>query len=218
MGTLRIVIVDDDAQMRGAMMEFLSQEPGHDVVASVGDGRAGVLAFERERPDVVLMDLQMPVLSGIEAIAEIRANDPRACVVAMTTFDTRDRVVAALRAGAAGYLLKDSTAEQICDGIEQAFRGEMPLSAAVRRELVLSVAQEHPAQRPGISLTPRQCELVGWLAEGLTNQQISQRMYLSEGSVKQYLNQISQRLGASNRTQVLVKALQLGLVDAGGRR
>ena len=218
MGTLRILLVDDDAQMRAAIGDFLSQESGHEVVASVGDGRAGVLAFETERPDLVLMDLQMPVLSGVEAISEIRARDPRACVVAMTTFDTRDRVVAALRAGAAGYLLKDSTAEQICEGIEQAFRGEMPLSPAVRRELVQSVVQERSAERREIILTPRQRELVGWLAEGMTNQQISQRMYLSEGSVKQYLNQISQRLQASNRTQVLVKALQLGLVDARGMR
>jgi DNA-binding NarL/FixJ family response regulator len=214
--TVRVLVVDDDPVVRDAYRAFLGGRPGLELCGEAGDGQEGLEAYGRLRPDVVLMDLQMPRMSGIEAIAAIAARWPDACVVALTTFGTTDYITAALRAGAAGYLVKDVDGDALAQGISQAVAGDMPLSPAVRRELVASVlvdpAPPAPVQvDPG--LTPRERELLGWLAAGLTNQQIGAGMYLSEGSVKQYLSHVGEKLGAKTRTQILVRSIQLGLVD-----
>ncbi len=216
MGDLRrILVVDDDVVARGALAAYLGRQPGFAVVGEAGDGGEAVAAYARLRPDVVLMDLNMPVMSGVEAIRRIVADDPEACAIALTTFDASDHVVAALRAGASGYLLKDCLPEELREGVLQALHGEMPLSPQVRRTLVTSVLGDTPkwAPTPGVALTPRQHELVGWLAQGLTNHEIAQRMHVSQGSVKQYLSQVGTRLNATNRTQILVKAVQGGHLD-----
>ncbi len=209
------MVVDDDAAVRDAVVTFLRRSSELEVVATAVDGAEGVSAFREHRPDVVLMDLHMPRLSGTEAITRILAEFPEACVIVLTTFDAHDQVVRALRAGAAGYLLKDSSPAELVDGIAAAMAGDMPLSSRIRRSLVASVVAERPspAESGDRSLTPRQRELVEWLANGLTNQQIGRRMHLSEGSVKQYLAQIGTRLDAHNRTQILVRSVQLGIVD-----
>jgi DNA-binding NarL/FixJ family response regulator len=214
----RVILVDDDAAVRDAVVTFLRRSSGLEVVATAVDGEEGVSAFRTHRPDVVLMDLQMPRLDGTEAITRILGDFPDACVIVLTTFDSHDQVVRALRAGAAGYLLKDSSPTELVDGIAAAMAGEMPLSSRIRRSLVASVVAERTPVEPSgdQSLTPRQRELVQWLARGLTNQQIGRRMHLSEGSVKQYLAQIGTRLDAHNRTQILVRSVQLGIVDPHG--
>lgn len=211
----RILVVDDDEVARSAVVAFLDRQDDLEVVADAADGLEATRRYAELRPDVVLMDLNMPVMSGVEATRAICADHPGACVVALTTFDAGEHVVAALRAGAAGYLLKDSPPQAILEAIRQARDGDMPLSPAVRRALVSSVVMEASPRRstPQVTLTPRQAELVGWLAHGFTNQQIAGRMHLSEGSVKQYLLQIGTRLGVSTRTQILVRAVQLGIVD-----
>ena len=134
----------------------------------------------------------------------------------MTTFGTSEYVVAALRAGASGYLLKDVGGQALLAGLRQALAGDMPLSSSVRRELVSSVVEERPmapAEVADVGLTPREHELLGWLAQGLTNHQIGSQMYVSEGSVKQYLLHISRKLGVKSRTGILVRAIQLNVVD-----
>lgn len=210
----RVLVVDDDAAVRAVHRRFFEDQPDLVLAGEAADGVAAVDAYARLRPDLVLMDLQMPRLSGIGATREICQRWPDACVVAMTTFGTREHVVAALRAGAMGYLLKDTSGRELLGAIAHALAGDMPLSSAVRRELVATVVSETPPDRPtDAGLTPREVELTSWLAHGLTNQQIARRMHLSEGSVKQYLTRISGKLGVVSRTQVLIRAIQLGIVD-----
>lgn len=214
MQALHILVVDDDDLVREAYRSFFWHRPEHRVVGEARDGEEAVQAFERLQPDVVLMDLQMPRLNGVEATARIMTINPRACVVVLTTFGTREHVVPALRAGAAGYLLKDSGAQALLVAIQQALAGEMPLAPSVRRELVRSLSRaEDDHAEPGPQMSARELELLGWLAHGLSNAEIAGRMYLSESSVKQYLGSIGSRLGGSSRTQILMRSIQLGLVD-----
>ncbi len=214
MAGARVLVVDDDLAVRAALTGFIDRQDGYAVVGQAENGAQGVEEFTRLRPDLVMMDLQMPVLDGIGAISAIRELDRVAKIVALTTFDGRDHVVAALRAGASGYLLKDTSAADLVIALGQALVGDMPLSPAIRHALVTAVVEERPKPVTGDNpLTARQSELVGWLAQGLTNAQIGRRMYLSEGSVKQYLQQIGERLGVSSRTQILIRGVQLGIVD-----
>lgn len=209
----RVLVVDDDAEVREAYRSFFDAQGAFELVGEEADAVDIVAVYERLRPDVVLMDLQMPQVSGVDAIRELHARWPRACIVAMTTFGTRDYVVAALKAGASGYLLKDVGGAALLAALQQAMQGEMPLSSAVRRALVNSVLDSEVVKPGEHRLAPREVELVGWLAHGLSNQQIAQRMGLSEGSVKQYVVRVSDKLSVSSRTQIIVKAIQLGIVD-----
>ncbi|MEZ5086285.1 MAG: response regulator transcription factor [Tessaracoccus sp.] len=209
---IRVLIVDDEQQMRDAYRGILGRHPEVELVGEVADGAGAVDAYARLSPDVVLMDLQMPQVSGIDATRQIVDRWPDAVVVAMTTFGGREYVVAALRAGASGYLLKDAGGDRLVVALRQALAGEMPLSASVRRELVSTVVAERTAPAEN-SLTPREHELVQWLGHGLTNAQIATRMHLSEGSVKQYVARVGVKLGVISRTQILIRAIQLGIVD-----
>jgi DNA-binding NarL/FixJ family response regulator len=212
----RVLVVDDDPLVREAYRTFFAHQRDFVVCGEARNGAEGVEAYGTERPDVVLMDLQMPVMSGLDATGRICAAWPDACVVAMTTFSTSEYVVAALRAGASGYLLKDVGGPGLLDGLRQALAGEMPLSSVVRRELVSSLVQK-PAPVPvvaaTVAVTPREGELLGWLAQGLTNAEIGAQMYVSEGSVKQYLLQVGRKLGVRSRTGILIRSVQLDLVD-----
>ncbi|WP_375433459.1 response regulator [uncultured Friedmanniella sp.] len=215
-GPARILVTDDDPLVREAYRSFFAHQPDFVICAEASNGAEGVAAYARERPDLVLMDLQMPVMSGLDAIRAICTTWPEACVVAMTTFSTSDYVVAALRAGASGYLLKDVGGPGLCAGLKQALAGEMPLSSAVRRELVSSLVEKPvpaPTAPAAVTVTPRERELLGWLAQGLTNAEIGAQMFVSEGSVKQYLLQVGRKLGVKARTGILIRSVQLGLVD-----
>lgn len=213
----RILVVDDDPVVREAYRSFFARHGDYEVVGEARDGKEAVAAYRRLRPSVVLMDLQMPEKSGVEATRDICREWPKACIVALTTFGTREYIVAALRAGASGYLLKDAGGPALLSGIDQAIDGDMPLSAAVRNELVSNVkaAPEAPSARADPGLAPREKELLRWLAQGLTNQQIGAKMFVSEGTVKQYLSHIGDKMGLKSRTQILVRAIQLGVVDLG---
>jgi DNA-binding NarL/FixJ family response regulator len=211
----RILVTDDDPLVREAYRRFFSHHDEFVVCGEARNGAEGVEAYATLLPDVALMDLQMPVVSGIEATRQMCERWPDACVVAMTTFGTSEYVVAALRAGASGYLLKDVGGPGLLAGLRQALAGEMPLSSSVRRELVSSVVEERlpAAEVVDVGLTPREHELLSWLAQGLTNHQIGSQMYVSEGSVKQYLLHIGRKLGVKSRTGILVRAIQLNVVD-----
>lgn len=212
----RILVADDEPQVRDAYGAFFCAQAEFAVCGEARNGAEAVTAYATLLPEIVLMDLQMPVMSGIEATRQINQSWPNACVVAMTTFGTSDYVVAALRAGAAGYLLKDIGGVGLLAGLRQAMAGEMPLSSAVRRELVSSVVEDGRPAVGGLverDLTAREHEVLSFLARGLTNSQIGTRMYVSEGSVKQYLSQIGQKLGVRSRTGILIRAVQLNLVD-----
>ena len=223
--------MDDETLVREALAGFFSTTAAVEVVGEARDGLEAVQKYEKLRPDVVLMDLQMPRLTGIEAIGRICVLDPAACIVAMTTFGTREYIVAALRAGASGYLLKDARGSELLAALDAARAGEMPLSPGVRRRLVSSLVGESSDGASGThgtgntgntddarsakptALTPRELEVTQWLAHGLSNGQIATRMHLSEGSVKQHLTKVAAKLGVGSRTQVLVRSIQLGFID-----
>lgn len=213
--TTRLLVVDDDALVREAYRAFFGKAPDLALVGEARNGDEAIEAYATLRPDLVLMDLQMPGCSGVEATTRICSRWSDACVVALTTFGTREYIVAALRAGASGYLLKDTGAQNLIAGIRQAVRGDMPMSSSVRRQLVDSVKSDTAiAPEPvDIGLTPRETELLGWLAQGLTNHQIGREMYVSEGSVKQYLAHIGDKMGVNSRAQILVRSIQLHIVD-----
>lgn len=210
---IRVLIVDDESLIRSAFRKLLEASDGFEVVGEARDGGEGIAAFEQHRPDAVLMDLQMAPVNGLEAIRAICTAHSDACILALTTFGTRQHIVAALRAGASGYLLKDSRPEQLITGIRQAISGDMPLSSTVRRQLVDVIIAEPIPPTPEVNLTRREKELVQWLTHGLTNRQIGRNMGLSEGSVKQYLSHVGDKLGVTSRTQILIRAIQLRLVD-----
>ncbi len=209
---IRVLVVDDDPDVRAAYRAMFARSTEVELVGEVSDGSQAAAAYEHYSPDVVLMDIQMPLVSGIDATREITTRWRDAIVVAITTFGAREYVVAALRAGAAGYLLKDAGVNHLTHALKQAMTGEMPLSAAVRRELVSSIVDEADTP-PQHDLAPREIELVEWLAHGLSNAQIAQRMHISQGSVKQYVARIGTKLGVVSRTQILVRSIQLGIVD-----
>lgn len=211
----RVLVADDDAMVREAYRSFFSRQDEFELVGEACNGSEAVELYAELKPAIVLMDLQMPVTSGIDATREICGRWPGACVVALTTFGTEEFVIAALQAGASGYLLKDAWRAAILEGMQQAVAGDMPLSSGIRKELVstlLSMSRSRKqVSNPG--LTSRELELLQWLAHGLSNQQIGGKMYLSEGSVKQYLSHIGAKLGVSSRTQILIRSVQFNLVD-----
>lgn len=211
---IRVLAADDDALVREAYRSFFAAQPGIELVGQACDGQEAVEAFGRLNPDVALIDLQMPVKSGIAATRQICERWPQACVVVLTTFGGLEYIVAALKAGASGYLLKDAGLPALAAGIRQAVRGDMPLSTAVRRQLVASLASTRsPVEAVDLGLTEREREVLVHLTRGMTNQQISGQMYLCERSVKQCLMDIGGKLGVTSRTQILVRAIQLGIVD-----
>ena len=214
---IRVLLVDDQALIRQAISVMLDAT---DDITIVGQGDTGLDAIamaQRLQPDVVLMDLQMPDMSGVDAIREINRKHRGACIVALTTFGTQEYIISALRAGASGYLMKDCGGPALLTGIQQARDGDMPLAPGVRRELVADLLTGHPKiltdEAAAAGLAPREKELLIWLGQGMTNAQIAAKMFISEGSVKQYLSHIGDKMGLKSRTQILVRAIQLGLVD-----
>ncbi|WP_424346328.1 response regulator [Kocuria sp. CH-021] len=216
----RVLVVDDQPLMLEALKSFFSAEPGFEVIATAANGREAVDRCLAADPDVVLMDMKMPVMDGIEATREITSRSPRSKVLALTTFSTLEFVVPALRAGAAGYLVKDARPDEIIDAVSQVLKDELALSPAIARALadnVISVPDQQQARSADDGLrsllTDREMETVTLLAQGLSNREIAEQMHVSEGSVKAYLGRVCEKFGVRDRVQALIKAYQSGLVD-----
>ncbi|WP_228488923.1 response regulator [Raineyella fluvialis] len=212
-------MVDDEAVVRDAYRHLFGDVEDCEVIAEARDGREAVARFEEVRPDVVLMDLKMPRMSGVEAMAEIGRRHPDACMIAVTSFASLDYVVPALQAGAAGYLVKDAPAEALIDGIRQALADEMPLSPRIARALARSIA-DSPAESPRAqppkmgrfaAPTPREQEVLDHLAQGFSNKEIAEALCISEAAVKAHLRHLGDKLGVRSRTQILVLAYRYGL-------
>jgi DNA-binding NarL/FixJ family response regulator len=217
MSPVSVAVVDDQELVRTGFALIL-RTAGMHVVAEAGDGAAAVSAVEEHRPDVVLMDVRMPVMDGIEATRRIVASTPESRVVVLTTFDLDEYVYAAVRAGASGFLLKDVHPDDLVHGVRVAARGEAMVAPAVARRLLSRFAAdvEAPAApdvwRP---LTEREREVAALVARGLANSEIAARLFLSEATVKTYVSRLLTKLGLRDRVQVAVLAYESGLIRPG---
>jgi DNA-binding NarL/FixJ family response regulator len=217
-GNISVLVVDDHAVVRRGLLAFLESEPDIDVV---GDASGGVDALELlarldsegRRPDVVLMDLQMEPVDGIESTRQLRARYKDVEVVALTSFGEDERLHAALEAGASGYLLKDAEADEVASAVRAAHRGELQLDPALARRLLSSLwaTQEDESK---VELTAREVEIVRLLGAGKANKEIAGELAISERTARTHVSHILAKLGLSSRTQVALWAVREGLVDA----
>ncbi len=199
---IRLLIADDHTLVRDALANLLGDADDIDVVATVANGRIAVDRALETRPDVVLMDLEMPELDGIEATRELQAACPDTSVVVLTTFSDRDRILGALDAGALGYLLKDADPEEIVRGVRAAARGESPLAPLAAHQLIA----ERAVRRPANDLSAREAEVLSLVAEGLPNKLIASRLEISEKTVKAHLTRVFAQIGVTDRTQAALWA------------
>ena len=207
---IRVVLADDHAMVRHGLQQLLSADDDIEVVATAQDGAEAVEVVARTRPDVVLMDLQMPDVDGVEATRRIVEGESDSQVVVLTSFSDRERIIAALDAGAVGYLLKDAEPQDLLDGIRAAARGESPLHPRAAREL-LAARSLSSVQPPAVELTPRETEVLTLVRQGLANKQIARRLGISERTVKAHLTSTFQRIGVVDRTQAALWAERNGL-------
>ncbi|MGH8960131.1 MAG: response regulator [Jatrophihabitantaceae bacterium] len=213
---VRIVVVDDHQVVRDGFAGLLDTQPDFTVVGTASDGAEAVTTCVRLRPDVVLMDVRMPAMDGIEATRALTAwgpDGPR--ILILTTFDLDAYVYDALRAGASGFLLKDVTAERLFDAVRVIAAGEALLAPAVTRRLISEFAQQRPRpdEVPALgSLTPRETQVLRLVAEGLSNLEISARLIVTEETVKTHVSRVLNKLGLRDRTQAVVAAYESGLV------
>ena len=206
---ISILIADDHELIRIGLKQFLANQPDVEVIGTAADGAAAVKLSEELKPDVVLMDLAMPNVDGVEATRQITALLPGVRVLVLTSFSDQDRILDAVDAGAVGYLLKDAAPDEILRGIRAAARGESPLSPKAASTL-LAARKERLELR---ELSPRETEVLVLVARGLANKQIAQRLGISEKTVKAHLVSVFQRIGVSDRTQAAVWAHRRGLLD-----
>jgi DNA-binding NarL/FixJ family response regulator len=206
---IRVVIADDHGVVRDGLAGVLAAEDDLEVVGSVGNGAEAVESCRAARPDVVLMDIEMPVLDGIEATRIIREERPETAVLVLTSFADARRITAALAVGAAGYLLKDASAEDVVRGIRAAASGGAPLDPHAAR--LLLEAKDTPDPLDGVS--PREREVFALLLDGLPNKVIAQRLGISEKTVKTHLTHIFRRIDVTDRVQAILWAERHGLRD-----
>jgi DNA-binding NarL/FixJ family response regulator len=214
---VRVLLVDDQALFREALATLLAVRSEIEVVGEAGDGAAALERAAVLRPDVVLMDLHMPVLDGIAATRRLRVEQPDVRVLALTTFDDDEDVFAALRAGAVGYLLKDVASERLVEALLAAARGESVLQPSVAARVVARFAQlpDDGPRRPQplvVPLSERELEVLRLLADGGSNREIATGLFLAEGTVKNHVTNVLAKLGARDRTQAALRARELGLV------
>ncbi|MEO5899368.1 MAG: response regulator transcription factor [Ilumatobacteraceae bacterium] len=218
--TIRVVLIDDQAMVRAGFRMILESEPDLLVVGEAPDGRDAVDLVARAHPDVVLMDVRMPHVDGIEATRRINLAADPPHVLILTTFDLDDYVYAALRAGASGFLLKDAPAEQLVDAVRVIARGDALLAPSVTRRLIEEVARrptvDAASVAPGLrDLTEREREVLQLVARGLSNAEIAERMFLGEATVKTHVGRMLSKLDLRDRVQAVVVAYESGLVTPG---
>jgi len=221
-GCVRVLLVDDQELLRRGLRMFLEEEPDLVVVGEAADGEQALRATARLAPDVVVMDVRMPRMDGVEATRQIAASFPRSKVLVLTTFDLDEYVYTALRYGASGFLLKDVPPKQLCDAIRHVAQGDAVVAPSVTRRLLDAFADRLPdvgarlGQEAALaSLTDREREVLAEVAAGLSNSEIAARLYLAEATVKTHVGRVLTKLGLRDRVQAVVFAYQSGLVSPG---
>jgi DNA-binding NarL/FixJ family response regulator len=212
---IRVLICDDQDLVCDGLRAILGTAPDLEVVGAAKDGAAALELIPTSRPDVVLMDLKMPGMNGVHATRHIRQEHPQVQVLVLTTYDADEWVFDAIRAGARGYLLKDTPRERLLAAIREAAAGETPVDPGVAGKLFAQVAQQTSTPDASIAalLSEREREVLGLLGKGLSNAAIAARIYLSEGTVRNYVSSIFEKLGVTDRTQAAVLAIRSGLAD-----
>ncbi len=215
---IRVAIVDDQEMVRTGLRMVLDAESDLEVVAEAGDGDTGVREVHRERPDVVLMDVRMPGVDGLEATRRICAEHPDIAVIVLTTFDLDDYVFGALRAGASGFLLKDAPADDLVAAIRVVAAGDALLAPSVTKRLIAEFAERPTVTRaPGLeTVTDREGDVLRLVARGLSNAQIAAELFVAETTVKTHVSRLLTKLGVRDRVQLVVVAYESGLVRPGG--
>lgn len=224
--SIRVVLVDDTEMFREGLRLLIEVQEDMQVVGAAGDGESGVATVLAVRPDVVLMDIRMPGLDGVEATRRIKAAVPESHVIVLTTYSDDEYILEALRAGAAGYLLKDMPSKELIQAIRGVYQGGVLILPSVAAKLVAEYARlvsavgQPPSQVapapppiPVGELTPRESEVLRLVAGGLSNRQIAEQLYLTEGTVKNHVSAIYAKLHARDRAQAISMALRQGLVD-----
>ncbi len=224
----RLVIADDHALVREGIRAVLAGEPDLEIVGEAADGREALELCRSLRPDLVLMDVRMPGMDGLAATREIKAECPKTAVLMVTTHESPDYLLEAIRAGAAGYILKESTRAELTSAVRKTLGGDSPLDQRLAMRLLQRLANERTTPLPQppepapqrqseprpCPLTPRELDVVRPLAAGKTNREIAASLHLSLSTVKGHLERVIAKLGVSDRTQAAVRAVELGLVEA----
>jgi len=218
--SIRVLIVDDHTIVRKGIRALLAEMAGMEVVGEAENGQEAVTQAETLHPDVILMDLAMPKMDGIEATRQIKASQPESRILVMTSFAADDKVFPAIKAGALGYLLKESTPEDLVQAIHQIYRGESSLHPTIARKVLQEIT--HPPDRPPTPnpLTEREAEVLRLVAQGLSNQDIAGKLNISDPTVRTHVSNILSKLHLATRIQAALYALREGLVslDAGVER
>lgn len=217
---IRLLLVDDQRLLRDGLRTLLELEADFTVVGEAENGQEALALYGSLRPDVVLMDIRMPVLDGVAATRQLRARWPTAQVIILTTFDDDEYVFDGLRAGAQGYLLKAVSSDELAEAIRTVAAGGALIDPSVTRKVVAEFARLAPPARQGPAALPeplseRELEVLRLLAAGLTNREIANRLFLAEGTVKNYVTNILGKIGARDRTQAALRAQELGLLAGG---
>jgi DNA-binding NarL/FixJ family response regulator len=214
---IRIVVADDHEVVRAGFAELLDTQPDFTVVGTAADGAEAVRACHEQTPDVVLMDVRMPTMDGIQATRQLTAHDDGPRILILTTFDLDDYVYDALHAGASGFILKDVTAERLFDAVRVIAAGQALLAPTVTRRLISEFAQQHRtagAAAPALDvLTPRETQVLRLIAEGLSNLEIATRLVVTEQTVKTHVSRLLAKLGLRDRTQAVITAYETGLIN-----
>jgi len=215
--TIRTLIVDDQRLMREGLRTLLELEGGVEVVGEAADGQAALDAYAELKPDVVLMDIRMPDMDGVEATRRICGRWPEARVIILTTFDDDANVFEGLRAGAVGYLLKDLSGQELADAVRTVYKGGALIEPTVAKRVMAEFARLHPPARrmeEGLPepLSERELDVLKLISAGLSNREIGDKLGLSEGTVKNYVTIILQKIGVRDRTQAALRGRELGLI------
>ncbi|MBN1399546.1 MAG: response regulator transcription factor [Anaerolineae bacterium] len=215
MEAIRILLADDHVMVREGTRQILERESDLEVVAEAGDGQEAVALTERERPDVVIMDISMPIMNGIEATKDIKQVAPRTAVLVLTAYDDDEYVFAILEAGAAGYLLKNARSSEVIDAVRRVFAGESVLHPSIAKKIVRQVRQSQYRRgaMPTEELTERELEVLKLAAVGLSNREIASRLVVSPRTVQSHLANIFGKLNVGSRTEAVMVGLRRGWID-----
>ena len=213
--SVRVLIVDDHAIVRKGIRALLSEAGGFEVVAEADNGQAAVLRAQESQPDVILMDLLMPDMDGIEATRQIISHQPQTRILVLTSFAADNKVFPAIKAGALGYLLKDSSPSELIRAIRQVHRGEPSLHPTIARKLLQEIARPTELQSTPEALTAREVMVLQLIAQGLSNQEIADRVATSESTVRAHVSRILAKLHLASRTQAALYAVREGLMNEG---